>query len=81
MPRPEKWNEDSELKNEWSDWQSALKTAQPLELEHGSTVFESSRKGSDIRQWVLDHLPEEHGAEHLIPLSMPEKGSPPDENF
>ncbi|WP_320173336.1 DUF2169 domain-containing protein [Maridesulfovibrio sp.] len=79
--RPEKWNEDRELRNEWSDWQSALKTAQPLELEHGSTVFESSTKGSDIRQWVLDHLPEEHGAEHSIPLSMPEKGSPPDENF
>ncbi|NDV23345.1 DUF2169 domain-containing protein [Desulfovibrio sp. JC022] len=79
--RPEKWSDDRDLKAGWADWKSALKTAQPLELEHGRTVFESSKKGSDIRQWVLDHLPEEYGAEHSISMSMPEKGSPPDENF
>ena len=79
--RPEKWNADSELRKEWADWQSALKTAQPLELEHGHTVFESSRKGSDIRQWVLDHLPEEHAAEHAMPMAMPEKGELPDGDF
>ncbi|TIH15876.1 DUF2169 domain-containing protein [Marinifilum sp. JC120] len=79
--RPEKWRDDRDLKAEWADWQSALKTAQPLELEHGRTVFESSKKGSDIRQWVLDHLPVEHGAEHSIAMAMPEKGSPPNDNF
>ncbi len=79
--RPEKWNADSELRKEWVDWQSALKTAQPLELEHGRTVFESSQKGSDIRQWVLDHLPEEHAAEHGMSMAMPEKGEFPDGDF
>ncbi|WP_421899600.1 DUF2169 domain-containing protein [Maridesulfovibrio sp.] len=79
--RPEKWSTDSKLRKEWADWQSTLKTAQPLELEHGRNVFESSKKGSDIRQWVLDHLPEEHAVEHAMPMAMPEKGELPDGEF
>ncbi|WP_319762560.1 DUF2169 domain-containing protein [Maridesulfovibrio sp.] len=79
--QPEKWSENSEFRNAWANWQSALKTAQPLELEHGRTVFESSKQGSDIRQWVLDHLPEEHRAEHSINMAMPEKGKQPDGDF
>ncbi|WP_415713970.1 DUF2169 domain-containing protein [Maridesulfovibrio sp.] len=79
--QPEKWNSDSTLRKEWADWQSALKTAQPLELEYGYTVFDSRRKGSDIRQWVLDHLPEEHGAEHAMSMNMPAKGELPGGDF
>lgn len=79
--RPEKWLEDSSLKKEWDDWSSALKTAEPLELEHGRTVFESRDRGSDIRQWVFDHLPESYAAEQSVQMSMPEKGCPPGNDF
>ena len=78
---PEKWKHDNGLKEDWSEWLKAYETAIPLELEHGETVFEAGKKGSDIRQWVLDHLPETYAAEHTMGLSMPEPGKPPGEDF
>jgi len=79
--RPEKWKEDTKLNEEWSEWQSAFNDGLPLELEHGCTVFESHKKGSDIRQWVLDHLPAEHGEAHAVSMALPKKGSTPDGDF
>lgn len=79
--RPEKWKHDSGLKEEWQEWIKAQKRAEPLELEHGRTLFDARRKGSDIRQWVLDHLPETYASGHKVDMSMPEPGKPPGEDF
>ncbi|WP_031482713.1 DUF2169 family type VI secretion system accessory protein [Maridesulfovibrio frigidus] len=79
--QPEKWNEDKKLNAGWEDWISAHKTAVPLELEHGKNVFESRKGGSDIRLWVLDHLPAAYASEHTVDMGMPPKGKPPGEGF
>lgn len=78
---PEKWGDDAVLKLRWEAWKGAHAAAEPLELEHGRTVFQARRQGADIRQWVLDHLPKTYGAEHSVAMGMPEPGKPPGEGF
>ncbi len=79
--QPEKFGEVSEYKKNWEEWAKVYKAAEPLELEHGKTVFESCKKGSDIRQWVLDRLPASYAGEHTVDMGMPAKGKPPGEGF
>jgi len=79
--QPEKWEQDKNLKAQWDDWKDVSKVAEPMELEHGTTVFQSRKKGSDIRQWVFDHLPKDYGNEHSVALTKLENGKPPDSDF
>ncbi|WP_027722036.1 DUF2169 family type VI secretion system accessory protein [Maridesulfovibrio zosterae] len=79
--QPEKWAEDRKLKDVWAQWKETHKTAEPIELEHGVNVFQSHKKGSDIRQWVLDHLPKEYAGEHGIDMAAPEEGKSPGDDF
>lgn len=78
---PAGWAADPALKKDWEAWKSAHKTAEPLELEFGRTVFEARRKGSDIRAWVLAHLPKAYAGEHSVALAKPEPGKQLSEDF
>ncbi|CCO24160.1 DUF2169 family type VI secretion system accessory protein [Maridesulfovibrio hydrothermalis] len=79
--QPEKYRDDRLLSKVWDEWKAAYKTAEPMELEHGKTVFESRKQGSDIRQWVFNHLPKEYAGEHSVDIGIPESGKPPGEDF
>lgn len=78
---PAGWAADPALKKAWEGWKGAHAAAEPLELEHGRTLFEARRKGSDIRGWVLEHLPQSYAGEHSVALARPEPGKPPSKDF
>jgi len=79
--QPKGWESDAKLKDEWDAWKGAFPDAEPLELEHGATVFEARKKGSDIRGWIFEKLPKSYAAEHSVDIGLPEAGNPPDKNF
>ncbi|MGL1862951.1 MAG: DUF2169 domain-containing protein [Pseudodesulfovibrio sp.] len=75
------WDKDARLKEEWNAWKGAFPDAEPLELEHGTTVFEARKKGSDIRDWIFEKLPKSYTASHSVDIGLPEPGKPPEKGF
>ncbi|RJR33218.1 MAG: hypothetical protein C4576_28405, partial [Desulfobacteraceae bacterium] len=59
------------------EWQKSCPAATALSLPVGTTVFESRRKGTDIRRWIMDALPLEFRDRHRIEPVLPEPGKPP----
>ncbi|MGL1932064.1 MAG: pentapeptide repeat-containing protein [Desulfotalea sp.] len=79
--RPFEWQKDTLLKAGWSEWLALDDSLQAIELEFGKTVFESHKKGNDIRQWVLDHLPSEFTTDHKVGATIPAGGKHPGKDF
>ena len=79
--QPHGLGRDKGLQAEWLQWKQAFATAEPLELESGSTLFEARKQGSDIRQWVLDAMPKSYASKHDDGLVVPDGSKPPDKDF
>lgn len=60
----------------WTGWKAAHKNAVPVILPKGRTVFESRAAGIDIRALVMEALPPDFAARHVIEPTLPEKGPP-----
>lgn len=78
--RPTNWQQDNDLKQEWSEWLTLHAQIWPIELECGQTVFGSHGKGKDIRQWIFEHLPKEYVAHYQVGATLPAKGKSPDKD-
>jgi len=71
----EKFSED-----EWGSWLKAYPNAIKLTLPRGNTVFEARRQGVDIRNWVMEVLPQKYMQENQAEPSLPKQGKPPDKS-
>jgi len=60
--------DDPSFESEWEGWKKTYPNAQKLLLPHGWSVFDSRRKGTDIRKWILDALPPHFADHHRLEL-------------
>lgn len=60
----------------WTGWKAVHKNAVPVILPKGRTVFESRAAGVDIRALIMEALPADFAARHVIEPALPEKGPP-----
>lgn len=61
----------------WTAWKAAYKNAVPVILPKGATVFASRTAGADIRALVMDALPRDFAARHVIEPELPGPGKAP----
>lgn len=78
---PEGWQDDKAQRQAMQAWTEAMEGAEPIELEHGGTVFDSRDQGSDIRGWIFKHLPKDYADGHSVTIPLPEPGKPPSKDF
>lgn len=78
---PQGYAEEPDAKARWKGLSGAVEGVEPLELEHGATVFDDHDKGADLRDWIFAHLPSSYAAEHEVGIALPEAGQPPDKDF
>ena len=65
---------------EWKAWEKAYDNAVLLTLPQGRTVFETHKRGRDIRRLILEALPEEKRREHDLEPALPKEGQAPDKS-
>ncbi|WP_428560311.1 MAG: DUF2169 family type VI secretion system accessory protein [Solidesulfovibrio sp. DCME] len=65
----------------WAAWKAAYAEAVPVILPKGATVFAARAAGVDIRALVMEALPKDFAARHVIEPSLPEPGKAPGAGF
>lgn len=63
--------------SEWKAWLQAFPKAVKMPLPEAETLFEAKRKGTNIRNWLLEAFPPEVAEENKIDSIVPPPGQPP----
>jgi uncharacterized protein YjbI with pentapeptide repeats len=61
----------------WGLWEKAFPAAKQLILPKGNDIFDERRRGTDLRQWIMEALPPEYAGRHQIDPSIPGEGEAP----
>jgi uncharacterized protein YjbI with pentapeptide repeats len=62
---------------EWLAWQKVFPKAVQMPIPEAETLFEAQRKGTNIRNWLLEAFPLEIADENKIESIVPPSGQPP----